>query len=154
MTGSAYVVNAQGTRKFSIIWPSFLAFFVLLSIPHLIRSIRNGRAYNTIPGILERLNDGNDSSTADSGVSSSESPVSKKNHRLVTSLQNLCGAIGSVFFWTLPGFNLNAGQRSSFLSPRPTPSWSFVSIFSTRARILCHHTRSLHRIRYHTHKQL
>jgi ferric-chelate reductase len=112
------VGNLEWQRKFSTIWPSFLAFFVLLSLPHLIRSIQNRRAYITIPGISERLNDRNDPSLVDSGVSSgSGSRVFKNNHRLVTSLQNLCGAIGSVFYWTLPGFNLSVGQRSWLLSP-------------------------------------
>ena len=110
--GSSYAIDPQWQRKFSIIWPSFLAFFVVLSLPHLIRSIRNGRAYNTLPGILEKLNGKKDYRVAGPSSSLTGSRVFKKNHCWVSSLRNFRSAIASVFYWTIPGFNLNAGQRS------------------------------------------
>ena len=50
---SSYVIDPQWQRKFTIIWPTVLGFFVLLSLPHLMRSIRDGHAYLTIFRILE-----------------------------------------------------------------------------------------------------
>lgn len=50
---SSYVIDPPWQRKFSIIWPSMLAFFVFTSLLHLVRSIRNGRAYTTLLGVSE-----------------------------------------------------------------------------------------------------
>ncbi|KAF8812780.1 hypothetical protein BYT27DRAFT_7132472 [Phlegmacium glaucopus] len=105
---NSYVVDPQWQRKFSVIWPSFLAFLVLLSLPHLIRSIRNGRAYNPLPGISEHWNNDKQDYTV-AGTGQASSSLSKNNRRRA-SLQNLSGALGSVFYWTIPGLNLNAGQ--------------------------------------------
>ena len=110
------MVDPEWQRKFSTIWSIVLALFIFLSLPHLIRSIRSGRAYNTLPGISEHFNDKGNYVVAATGQStSSGSQAFKKSRRWMTSLQSLCGAIGSVFYWTLPGFILNAGQSSCFL---------------------------------------
>lgn len=100
-------MDPQWQRKFSIIWPSVLAFFVLLSLPHLVRSIRNGRAYSTFFGISEDLSGHEYLSVS---RSSPEKPIQRNNPSLLQVVEKLLGLLGSVFYWTLPGFGLNAGQ--------------------------------------------
>lgn len=101
---SSYAIDPQWQRKFSVIWLSLLAFFVIISLPHLIRSIGNGRAYSTLLGISEHWNNKKDHRVR------SPSRIPKKNCRWVSSLQNSCAVIGSIFYFTLPGLGLNAGQ--------------------------------------------
>lgn len=111
---SSYVVDPQWQHKFTIIWPTVLSFFVLLSLPHLIRSIRNGQAYSTIFGIWEDY--------ARRGYATIVQPMHETERKRTTSLlggvENLVKRFGSLFYWTLPGFGLNAGQRWSFIFSR------------------------------------
>lgn len=73
-------------RKFSIIWPCILTFFVFISLLHLVRSIRNGRAYTTLLGVSEDLR---------AGV----------RHRVSYggTVENWIAVAGAVFWWMLPG---------------------------------------------------
>ena len=75
------MIDPEWQHKFSMIWPSVLAFFILLSLPHLIRSIRNGRAYTTLPGISERLNDKGNYTVAGTDRSTSSGSQASQNNR-------------------------------------------------------------------------
>ena len=152
---SSHKVDPDWQRTFSIIWSSFLALFVLLALPHLIRSIRNGRAYNTLSGISKHLKDKGDYSAAGTGVSISR-VSSGENRGWIAFLRNLCSAIGSVFYWTVPGLSLDVGQsryfklllESSFMIPV-----LIFPVFSTYSRSLRHHSRRLYSSRCPTPKQ-
>ncbi|KAF9565746.1 hypothetical protein CPC08DRAFT_157968 [Agrocybe pediades] len=106
---NSYVEDPLWQRKFSIIWPSVLAFFVLLAIPHLYHSIRTGRAYSTLLGISEDLT-GKDYSVVQ--VSGSQSDIKQKRNPVgvVRTFGKLVDKAGLLFCWTLPGIGLNAGQ--------------------------------------------
>jgi ferric-chelate reductase len=106
---SSYVIDPQWQRKFTIIWPTVLGFFVLLSLPHLIRSIRNGHAYSTIWGIWE------DYTRPDyMAIVRPMLEGERKRTSVLYRTENFIGKFGSLFYWTLPGLGLNAGQRTSF----------------------------------------
>jgi len=106
---SSYVVDPQWQHKFSIIWPTVLGFFVLLSVPHLVRSIRNGR-YPTSFGIWEDF-------TGQGEYAAIAQPMlepERKRTGVLCRMESVIGKFGALFYWTLPGLGLNAGQRSSF----------------------------------------
>ena len=103
---SSYLVDPQWQRKFTIIWPTVLGFFVLLSLPHLIRSIRNGQAYSTLFGILEDYT-GRDYSALVQPMRETE----RKRTSVLCRIEKVIEKFGSLFYWTLPGLGLNAGQR-------------------------------------------
>ncbi|KAF8147881.1 ferric reductase like transmembrane component-domain-containing protein [Crassisporium funariophilum] len=102
---NSYVIDPLWQRTFSIIWPSTLAFFVLLSLPHLVRSIRNGRAYSTLFGISEDLNDYTPITPVKARRRKERNTVS-----WVRKAENCLGIFGGLFNWTIPGLGLNAGQ--------------------------------------------
>ncbi|KDR77917.1 hypothetical protein GALMADRAFT_65414 [Galerina marginata CBS 339.88] len=107
---NSYIVDPQWQRKFSIIWPSFLAFVLLLSVPHLIRSMRNGRAFSTLLGISEDLTGNDYTSIAISASETGNKSPRKLSPSFFRSIENFLGTLGSIFYWTLPGIGLNAGQ--------------------------------------------
>ncbi|KAF8956845.1 ferric reductase like transmembrane component-domain-containing protein [Flammula alnicola] len=106
---NSYLVDPQWQRKFSIVWSSALAFFVVLSLPYLVRSIRNGRAYSTLFGISEGLTGKEYAaiSVSANGTSRRRSTVSPG---LARQAEKVMGIFGSIFYWMLPGIGLNAGQ--------------------------------------------
>ncbi|KIM36216.1 hypothetical protein M413DRAFT_449274 [Hebeloma cylindrosporum] len=103
---NSYLVDPQWQRKFSIIWPSVLGFFVLLSLPHLIRSIRNGQAYSTIFGIWEDYTGRGDYAT----IAQPMLEPTRKRTGVLCRIERIIEKFGSLFYWTLPGLGLNAGQ--------------------------------------------
>ncbi|KAF8889553.1 ferric reductase like transmembrane component-domain-containing protein [Gymnopilus junonius] len=106
---NSYVVDPQWQRKFSTIWPPVLGFFILLSLPHLVRSIRNGRAYSTLLGISEDLS-GVDYTAVTVPSAKKAGNKRRTSQSLVRRTENVLGTLGSFFYWTLPGLGLNAGQ--------------------------------------------
>src|SRR6266567_3457112 len=101
---SSYLVDPQWQRKFSIIWPTVLGFFILLSLPHLFRSIRNGRAYSTLFGISEDYT-GRDYSALVQPMREME----RKRTSMLCSVEKVIEKFVSLFYWTLPGLGLNVG---------------------------------------------
>ncbi|KAF9553360.1 hypothetical protein CPC08DRAFT_697815 [Agrocybe pediades] len=106
---NSYVEDPKWQRKFSIIWPSVLAFFILLSLPNLLRSLRNGRAYSTLLGISEDIGGREYDAVLLLDRSEAKRPLAKRAFSL-RLLENFVGRLGSIFYWTLPGIGLNAGQ--------------------------------------------
>ena len=106
---SSYVVDPHWQRKFSIVWPTVLGFFVLLSVPHLVRSIRNGR-HPTPFGIWEDCTGQGDYAAIVQPMLKAE----RKRTGVLCRMESVIGKFGALFYWTLPGLGLNAGQRSSF----------------------------------------
>lgn len=114
---SSYVVDPQWQRKFSIIWPSVLAGFVLLSLPHLVRSIKTGRAYSTFFGISEDLSGDQYSALA---LTADKPMKGRSSTSIFAKFEKVFGLLGSLFYWTLPGFALNAGQSRLFVKTHPS----------------------------------
>lgn len=105
----SYVTDPPWQRKFSIIWPSVLTFFVVISLLHLVRSIRNGRAYTTLLGV-------------------SEGVYCMRRRGALRTAENWIDVVGWVFWWMLPGLGLNAGQSTSTI---------YISLASTHHCIGC-----------------
>ncbi|KAF9476564.1 iron reductase [Pholiota conissans] len=102
---NSYLVDPQWQRKFSIVWASVLAFFVVLSLPHLVRSLRNGRAYSSAAGITEDL----------SGKSYDLANDVRGMHRvrrqsLWRKVENVLNIAGGLFWWMVPGLGLMLGE--------------------------------------------
>ena len=112
---SSYVVDPQWQRKFSIIRPSVLSFFVVLVLPHLIRLIRNRRAYSSLLGVREDL------SVQEYDRANGADDVDEARHvwkmGLLRKVENYLGVCGGVLWWIVPGIGLNTGQ-SVFSAPQ------------------------------------
>ncbi|KIM37682.1 hypothetical protein M413DRAFT_448216 [Hebeloma cylindrosporum] len=102
---NSYLVDPQWQRKFTIIWPTVLAFFVLLSLPRIVRSVRNGQAYSTLFGVLDDYA-GRDYAAIVQPMRATE----RKRTSFLCRIENVVEQFGSVFYWSLPGLGLNAGQ--------------------------------------------
>ncbi|KDR79548.1 hypothetical protein GALMADRAFT_265940 [Galerina marginata CBS 339.88] len=103
---NSYVVDPQWQRRFSIIWASVLGFFIFLALPRLIRSFRNGRAYSTLLGVSEDLT-GKDYTA----IRPLEGTARiKRDSSIFRNAGHTIGIFSSIFYWTLPGLGLNAGQ--------------------------------------------
>ncbi|TFK26125.1 ferric reductase-like transmembrane component/FAD binding protein [Coprinopsis marcescibilis] len=91
-------------KNFTIIWTSVLAFFVLISLPHLIRSIRNGRAFKGVFGVSESWGEPRYQALS----SGSNETISKgSNKRPVDAFVD---KFLSICWWSLPGLELTLGQ--------------------------------------------
>ncbi|PCH42801.1 iron reductase [Wolfiporia cocos MD-104 SS10] len=97
---NSYVEDPKWQRKFSIIWASILGGFVVLFLPRLVHSLKNGRLFRGLLGISE----GN-SKNYTSVESTGDSP--KRHRRRFTSVFE---TFWSVFWWSLPLVELSLGQ--------------------------------------------
>ncbi|KIK09642.1 hypothetical protein K443DRAFT_392442 [Laccaria amethystina LaAM-08-1] len=102
---NSYVQDPKWQRKFSIIWPSVLAFFVLASLPRVIRAIKKRRAFTGVFGVWEDL-DGGSTRVYESVGDTPAGGRRKKRWRV----ENFLSAVGSVAYWSIPGLGLNAAQ--------------------------------------------
>jgi hypothetical protein len=107
---SSYVQDPKWQRKFSIIWPSVLAFFVLASLPRVIRAIKKRRAFTGVFGVWEDL-DGGSTRVYESVGDTPAGGRRKKRWRV----ENFLSAVGSVAYWSIPGLGLNVAQSLCFL---------------------------------------
>ncbi|KAF8890942.1 iron reductase [Infundibulicybe gibba] len=98
---NSYVVDPEWQVKFSIIWASCVGAAVLFAAPHLIRSIRSGRAFVDLFGISENLD-----SKRYEPIMTSEKEVRHRRSRLT----GILSTIGSCVLWSPPGIELNVGQ--------------------------------------------
>lgn len=98
---SSYVEDPKWQRKFSIIWASLAGFAIIVSIPHLLRSFRRGRAFKGFFGVSEQL------ARKYYYPVISEEKIPQRSDRRAAGLFR---SLGSVTLWSLPGLELNMGQ--------------------------------------------
>jgi hypothetical protein len=100
---SSYVEDPKWQRKFSIIWASLAGVAILASTPHLLNSIRRGRAFKGFFGVSETFGRKNYSPMV-----SEEKMPERSSRRLSALLQS----IASIRLFSLPGLELNMGQSA------------------------------------------
>jgi hypothetical protein len=105
---SSYVVDPEWQAKFSIIWASLVGLAVLISLPHLLRSIKNQRAFTGVLGVWEDLNARYYERVPPIGDLVSVPESSGRAGKVNAVMRTL----KSVTFWSLPGLGLNAGQST------------------------------------------
>ncbi|OWZ81241.1 ferric-chelate reductase [Cryptococcus neoformans Tu401-1] len=99
---NSYAEDPKWQKKFTIIWTSFLAFSLLLSIPYIIHHFRIGRLYSGL-AIRESLDPSQD-------VSNSSHGNAKRNHSqnkwratfLGRAVIGVGAMVQSITLWTLP----------------------------------------------------
>ncbi|KAK7027523.1 ferric-chelate reductase Frp1 [Paramarasmius palmivorus] len=114
---NSYVIDPQWQRKFSIIWASVFAGFVVFSLPHLTRSILSRRAFSGLFGVRERapgmeytpIVDGN-SSVSKVPIQNPKSLTVRDRSQFAQTLDGLLGSAGSLFLWSAPLIGMNLGQ--------------------------------------------
>ena len=94
-------MDPEWQRKFSIIWASLAGFAILASAPHLLNSIRKGRAFKGFFGVSEHFGRKNYSPVV------SEENIPRGSSRRASALVR---SLGSVMLWSLPGLELTMGQ--------------------------------------------
>ena len=109
-SSSSYLIDPQWARKFTIVWTSVLAAGVAVSLPHLYKSVRQGRALTGVFGVTE------------SWKTNQYFPVEEKQLRKREKPQNFVG-IGisrarAILAWTLPGFDVSVGQSEFYFFSR------------------------------------
>ncbi|PPQ75014.1 hypothetical protein CVT24_010398, partial [Panaeolus cyanescens] len=107
---NSYVTDPKWQLKFSTIWTAVAAFFIVRSIPYLIRSIRNGRAWVSFWGIKEDAELYEPLVVSEMTKVGGKANVSVSDGGLFGRLEAFCQRWWSVFYWTIPGIDLNAGQ--------------------------------------------
>lgn len=108
-SSSSYVVDPQWARKFTIAWTTVAAAGVVASLPHLYRSVRQGRAFTGAFGVTESWN------------AKQYVPAEERQPRKRGTPWKLWIGIRSaraVFAWTLPGFDVSVGQSECDLHSR------------------------------------
>lgn len=98
---SSYVTDPQWARKFTIAWTSVVAAGVIASLPHLYRSVRQGRALTHMFGVTE------------SWETREYVPVEERQPSKRAKSRKFWMAImraRAIFAWTLPGFDISVGQ--------------------------------------------
>lgn len=112
---SSYDEDPKWQLKFTYIWVSLVGSAILLSAPSLLRGIKNRRAFAGFWGIWEDWNIYH----ITPGVQ--EKPV-RQRLKLDTRrrVAGVLKGIGSIFYRTLPGIELNAGQSISLHHPGDT----------------------------------
>ncbi|KAL4078073.1 iron reductase [Scleroderma citrinum] len=99
---NSYVVDPEWQRKFTIIWCSAVGVVVVVSLPKLTQSLRNGRSLKGFFGVSEDLQkDGYISIVCEDRI-----PPSRSNHSVTRFWRSLM----SVRYWTLPYIGLNLAQ--------------------------------------------
>lgn len=118
---SSYGIADRGfQRKFTIIWASFLGFFILVSLPRLFTTIRNGTAFKGLLGITENWNHGQ-----------YQALLPKKHRaRRVRRAEIVLDKLASLFLWCIPGFELNLGQGMEDSLPNSNTNSPFPVVFA------------------------
>lgn len=107
---NVFEVDPEWQRKFSIVWASCVAAAVLYSLPHLLRSIKNGRAYEDFFGVTERWQTLAPRSTTSSSGRASTVPNTRRSGGVKRAAETVLGVIASFALWSIPGLGLNLGQ--------------------------------------------
>ncbi|TFK37211.1 hypothetical protein BDQ12DRAFT_685512 [Crucibulum laeve] len=124
---NSYVEDPKWQLKFSAIWPSVLVFFVLLTVPSTIRTIRRRSQMSSgwkgwwRLGVQEDL-DGyayqqvHEGAISEKGWRGKEVTTRGRASQMerrsgaIRRVEAFLSALGSVVYWSPPGLGLNAGQ--------------------------------------------
>ncbi|KAL0060941.1 ferric-chelate reductase Frp1 [Marasmius tenuissimus] len=98
---NSYEEDPKWQLKFTIVWCSALAAATILSLPHLVRSFRNGCAYTSMMGVREQ-------SGYESISQKEEEPMRVRRGR--RTVEGILSVVGGILLWTAPGIGLNVGQ--------------------------------------------
>ncbi|OBZ74630.1 Ferric reductase transmembrane component 3 [Grifola frondosa] len=98
---NSYLIDPQWQRKFSIIWACGVGIAVVASLPYLVRSIKNGRAYRGLFGVTEDI-----AGRHYTSATSAERDPGRAKRRLSA----ICETAWSFTFWSIPGIELDLGQ--------------------------------------------
>ncbi|KIK93307.1 hypothetical protein PAXRUDRAFT_522232 [Paxillus rubicundulus Ve08.2h10] len=98
---NSYVEDPKWQTKFTVVWCSVLGLAVVTSLPSLVLSLRSGRLFKGLLGVSEDLQRRGYTTPTNDGVL--PPPSSRKISKFWFSLL-------SVRQWSLPFFELNAGQ--------------------------------------------
>ncbi|CAA7261337.1 unnamed protein product [Cyclocybe aegerita] len=105
---NSYVEDPKWQRKFSTIWPAVAGLFVLLALPHLVRSVRSGRAFASVWGVTEEFGHAGYEAVG----ASKRRPTRRRGGRgsALRRVEATLSRMGAWLYWTLPGIGLNLGQ--------------------------------------------
>lgn len=92
------VTDLKFQHNFTIAWTAVLAFFVVISLPKLVRAIRRGRAFKDTLGITESWN-------SYALLAGERRPGTRGG-----KLEAVSDKVFSWFYWSIPGLELNLGQ--------------------------------------------
>lgn len=81
--------------------------FLFLSIPHLARSIRNGRAYASLLGVREDL-----SARTYDRADDVKGIYRIRRPSVVRQAENYIAVVGAVSWWMVPGLGMSIGQSA------------------------------------------
>lgn len=98
---NSYVTDPIWQRKFSTIWATAVGIAILISLPHLIRALRTGRAFTGLFGVSENLG------SPRYEVPRSHDTIPKRSTRRLPAIYDVFFA---AFGWTLPGLELTFAQ--------------------------------------------
>ncbi|KAJ8081406.1 ferric-chelate reductase Frp1 [Marasmius tenuissimus] len=98
---NSYEEDPKWQLKFTIVWCSALAAATILSLPHLVRSFRNGCAYTSMMGVREQ-------SGYESISQKEEEPMKVRRGR--RTMEGILSVVRGILLWTAPGIGLNVGQ--------------------------------------------
>ncbi|RPD53265.1 iron reductase [Lentinus tigrinus ALCF2SS1-6] len=118
---NSYVEDPKWQRKFSIVWAAGVGIAVLASVPHVARALKNGRLFR---GLFTGVSDSGSRYTPTNGVDI-KPPRSKRR------VLGIVETLWSSTLWTLPGVELDLGQRFLALAQFPV-----VFLFATKNSIL------------------
>ncbi|EJD05206.1 uncharacterized protein FOMMEDRAFT_145758 [Fomitiporia mediterranea MF3/22] len=100
----SYEVDPTYQRKFSIVWASIAAFFVLVALPTFVQSVRAGRVWDALAGVREELN------TYEPLRAEKQKAVQHKERKLTGKTYNTLSACKAFTMWTTPIIGLDLGQ--------------------------------------------
>jgi len=100
-SSSSYLVDPQWARKFTVTWTSVAAAGIIISLPYLFKSVKQGRAFTGTFGIAE-------SWSGKQYVLAEERQPRKRG--ALWKFGVFIRRAGNVFGWTLPGFDVSVGQ--------------------------------------------
>ncbi|KAH9914282.1 iron reductase [Fomitopsis serialis] len=98
---NSYVEDPKWQRKFSAIWAAVAGVAILLSLPHLIRSLRHGGALRGLFGVSESI-------AAQRYATIGDADVKPRTRR--RTFYGLVETVSSLFWWTVPAVGLTLGQ--------------------------------------------
>ncbi|KAF7797826.1 hypothetical protein EIP86_009032 [Pleurotus ostreatoroseus] len=101
---NSYAEDPIWQKKFSTIWAAGLGIAILASLPHLIWSIKTGKAYRGLFGISEDLSGMHYAAMA--ATLEKEHPGVRKRNKMWALVETCL----SVLRWTLPGLEMDFGQ--------------------------------------------
>lgn len=99
---NSYVEDPKWQRKFTAIWAAAVGVAIIATLPHLLKSIRNGFLRSSLIGVRE------DWGKHYEPVASGEG--SKKPIKSYSKTNGLATVVKSLFLWSVPYVGLDVGQ--------------------------------------------